>query len=112
MEIKGKVIDILDKKSGINKKGDAWSNQTFIVESMENGYISIYPFEVFNNSLVIPNIGNDVTVYFNIRTNKWEDKYFVSLSAWRVKLEGMQTESQTTTTTSILPNSKEDDLPF
>ena len=49
--------------------------------------------------------GDQVKVVFNVQTNEWKDKYFTSLSAWRIeKISGETTATET--------EEEGDDLPF
>ena len=82
LSITGSIKKILPIESGTAKStGNEWQKQSFIV-SNKDGYEG------------------------NIGTNEWKDKYFTSLSAWRIE----KLKSETTTNE---PKAVEaGDLPF
>ena len=64
-------------------------------------------------------LGDNLKVGFNIRGRKWEKdgkiNYFSNLEAWRLEMEGSQTQSSTPppySETDIPPADPADDLPF
>lgn len=87
MEITGKVIDITPTVSGKTKTGDSWIKQFVAIDTGEQ-YDSLIAFEVFGNSRCADvennlQIGDNVTVSFNIKCRKNDDNYYTNLSAWR-----------------------------
>jgi hypothetical protein len=88
MKITGKITEILPKESGTSKAGKQWVKQTVVIDSNEQ-YNNIYPIEVFGDEKVenlnkYNKVGDTVDVEFNISANKWKDKYFTSLQAWKI----------------------------
>lgn len=71
---------------------------TFQLETQDQ-YNNLYSFELFkgaehvqhvNNFNTYNKVGDNVTVEFNINTNEWKDKFFTSLSVWKVEKVGTQ----------------------
>ena len=96
LEITGKLKELKEVQTGISKAGKEWKKQNFIV-SNDDGYQGaeqIYCFEVFGDEAVsnlskFNKVNDNIKVSFNIKTNEWKDKYFTSLSAWRIdKVDG------------------------
>ena len=76
---------------------------TFQLETKEQ-YNNKYSFELFkgadhvehvNNFTKYNKVGDEVTVEFNVNTNEWKDKFFTSLSVWKVEKAGQSTEQPT-----------------
>tara|TARA_R110001583_G_scaffold114132_3_gene264597 strand:- start:3180 stop:3542 length:363 start_codon:yes stop_codon:yes gene_type:complete len=93
LSIIGSIKKILPIEKGTAKaSGKEWQKQSFIVANNEGyeGKEKIYCFEVFGQEKVenltkYQKEGDNVKVSFNITTNEWKDKYFTSLSAWRIE---------------------------
>jgi len=115
MEVQGKITKILDKQIGTKKDGSGeWVKQSFTLETDEK-YNNLYCFEVFGDEKVenlnkYNKVGDSVSVEFNVSTNKWKEKYFTSLQAWKV----MKAEKSTQPVGSSFDDvaSTNDDLPF
>lgn len=116
----GTIKKFLDVKSGISKTtNNEWKKQSFVI-SNNGGYEGkeqLFCFEVFgaekvDNLTKFHNVGDEVTVKFNISTNEWQGKYFTSLGAWRIeKLNGEQNASDFQQAPSLSAN-EPTDLPF
>lgn len=114
LSITGSIKKILPIESGTAKStGNEWQKQSFIVANNEGyeGKEQIFCFEVFGQEKVenltkYQKEGDKVKVSFNIGTNEWKDKYFTSLSAWRIeKLKSEKTTNEPKTVEA-------GDLPF
>lgn len=106
LEVTGKIKKFLEVQTGETKTGGTWSKQQFIVET-ETEYNNLYCFEVFGDEKVAnltkyQKAGDIVTVEFNVSTNEYKDKYYTSLSAW--KISKAQTNNQPETSTYSAPN--------
>lgn len=90
MEFTGKIIAILQPRSGVSKtSGNEWKVQEFVIEDTMNGQ---YPrrmcFEVFGADKIAQfNIQMDemLTVSFDIDARQWQDRWFNSIRAWKVE---------------------------
>lgn len=122
LSITGNLKTLLPVESGVAKaSGKEWKKQQFIVANNDGyeGKEQIFCFEVFGDEKVegltkYHKEGDAITVKFNISTNEWKDRYFTSLSAWRIE----KAEAQTSSAPAFEPappagNSDDhDDLPF
>ena len=90
MEFKGKVIAVLPVKSGTSKSsGSPWQVQEYVVES-EDQYPKKMCFEVFGEEKIQRfniQMGEVVTVQFDIDARQWNDRWFNSIRAWRIDRE-------------------------
>lgn len=90
MEFTGKIIAILQPRSGVSKtSGNEWKVQEFVIEDTMNGQ---YPrrmcFEVFGADKIAQfNIQMDemLTASFDIDARQWQDRWFNSIRAWKVE---------------------------
>ena len=111
LEIKGKVISVLEVKSGISNDKE-WSSQDFVIET--NGE---YPKKVCLNCFKkpTPKVGEQVNVFFEPESREFNGKWFTTLKVWKFEVEGTyQQESKQTIApdTNILQEETNDELPF
>ena len=96
MEFTGKVIAILQPRGGVAKlSGNEWKVQEYVVE--DHGQYAVedhgqYPrkmcFEVFGAEKIEQfniQMGEELTVSFNIDARQWQDRWFNSIRAWKVE---------------------------
>ena len=91
LKAEGKLIKIFDT----NQISDSFKKREFVIET-EDQYPQKVKFELTQASCDIIsnyNVGDIVTVYFNLRGREWMNKnnelvYFVSLGAWRIEKTG------------------------
>ena len=103
LTITGSIKKLLQVEKGVAKSsGKEWQKQSFIVSNNDGyeGKEQIFCFEVFGEDKVsnltkFQKEGDSVKVSFNIGTNEWKDKFFTSLSVWKVEKAGQSTEQQT-----------------
>tara|TARA_R110002020_G_scaffold62724_2_gene167528 strand:+ start:372 stop:752 length:381 start_codon:yes stop_codon:yes gene_type:complete len=123
-KVTGEIIDILPTEKGTSKAGKDWQKLTFAIDTKQE-YNNIIAFEVFGdekveNFLKYNKIGKTVDVEYNISSNKWQDRYFTSASAWRITnandTETALNQAANAIDTAFPPaenlNESEDDLPF
>ena len=88
MEIQGKIIAVLDKRSGVSKStGKEWSSQEYVIETHEQ-----YPrkccFRVFGedkiNQFAIK-AAEELTVSIDIDAHEYQGRYFNNINAWKVE---------------------------
>ena len=111
MEISGKIIAILQPKGGVSKAGNEWKMQEYVIETHEQ-YPKKMCFEVFGAEKIEQfniQIGEELTVSFDVDARQWQDRWFNSIRAWNVN---RSMEPQLTTQPTSLANSNNDDLQF
>lgn len=84
-EITGKIIAVLPTKSGISARGTQWSSQTAVIETQEQ-YPKKVAFDVLGDKIAEFNlqVGEEVTISFDINAREFNGKWFNSVNAWHV----------------------------
>jgi hypothetical protein len=84
-DIYGKIIAVLPTRSGTSTKGTQWSSQTAVVETVEQ-YPKRVAFDVMNDKIqeFAIQLGEMVTVSFDIDAHEYNGKWFNGVRAWRV----------------------------
>ena len=84
-EITGKIIAVLPTKSGTSARGTQWSSQTAVIETHEQ-YPKRVAFDVLGDKITEFNlqVGEEVTVSFDINAREYNGKWFNSVNAWNV----------------------------
>ncbi|NLZ73822.1 MAG: DUF3127 domain-containing protein [Bacteroidales bacterium] len=124
MEFTGKIIAVLPPKSGVSKSsGSEWKLQEYVIENNDQ-YPKKMCFTVFGEDKIKEfniNMGDDLTISFDIDARQWNDRWFNSIRAWRV--EKVQTNTSDFSGAPVPPpapdsmpefnpNNETDDLPF
>lgn len=94
-EITGKIIAVLPTKSGTSARGTQWSSQTAVIETHEQ-YPKRVAFDVLGDKITEFNlqVGEEVTVSFDIDARQYQDRWFNSIKAWNVIRPGQQAPVQ------------------
>ena len=84
-EITGKIIAVLPTKSGTSARGTQWSSQTAVIETHEQ-YPKRVAFDVLGDRIAefYLQVGEEVTVSFDINAREYNGKWFNSVNAWNV----------------------------
>jgi len=129
-KIRGKIIAVLETKSGTSASGD-WSVQSWVLEEQEGQYPKKISFEAMNKHFDLK-VGQDITAHINLESREWQGKWFLSAKAWKIDFNGAQqptaplppapaaeippapakTETKTETKAEDAPPIETDDLPF
>lgn len=87
MEFTGKIIAVLPLKSGTSKtSGSEWKAQSFVIENNDQ-YPRKMCFDVFGEDKLNQfniQMGEELTVSFDIDAHQWQDRWFNSIRAWKV----------------------------
>ena len=114
MEIKGKVIQVLEPISGKSQKGD-WSKQEFILQT-SGDYPKSVCIEVWNGKATIPPIGTEITAYINCESREYNNRWYTSIGAWKIELDSATVvdavNAEIATNEPENLNNKQDSLPF
>lgn len=130
MNIKGKVIEILELQSGVSKSGKEWQKSGFVIEETKDQFPQKIAFTIFGEdkiNSIVPDIEKaisldlEVDVYFNLSSREYNDKWYHNIDAWKVDLEEREEDEEP----DIMPpprekqkvkkedeNSAPNDLPF
>lgn len=90
-DITGKIIAVLPTRSGTSARGTQWSSQTAVVETHEQ-YPKRVAFDVLGDKITEFNlqVGEEVTVSFDINAREFNGKWWNSVNAWQVVRQGGQ----------------------
>ncbi len=121
MEFTGKIIAILQPRGGVSKSGNEWKSQEYVIED-HGQYPRRMCFDVFGADKIEQfniQLGEELTVSFDIDARQWQDRWFNSIRAW--KIERISNEPTTSnppippapvTNPDFLSGDTKDDLPF
>ena len=87
MEIRGNFEQQLETKTGTGKNGN-WEATSFMIE-VPGQYPKHPVFELFNNTdaIVGLQVGQPITVSFDLDSSEWNGKRFPKVKAYKVQLE-------------------------
>jgi len=92
-EIGGKIIAVLDKRNGISASTNTpWSVQQYVIETHEQ-YPKKLCFDVFGEDKINQfniQIGEELTVYFDINAREYQGRWYNSFRAWKVERTTLQ----------------------
>ncbi len=96
MELSGKVIAVLEPKKGVAKStGNEWMAQEYVIETHDT-YPRKLCFEVFGAEKIqqfAVQIGEEITVSFDIDAREWNGRWFNSIRAWKVERSAAVSET-------------------
>lgn len=87
MELQGKIIAALDKRSGTSARGE-WQSQEFVLETHDT-YPKKMVFSVFGADRLARfniQVGQEVMVSFDIDAREYQGRWFNSIRAFDVRL--------------------------
>jgi len=124
MEFSGKIIAILQPKSGVAKAtGNEWKAQEYVIENHDQ-YPKKMCFEVFGVDKIDQfgiQMGEELNVSFDIDARQWQDRWFNSIRAWKVERVAAGAPMGAgasvpplppTAAPEFIPGDAKDDLPF
>jgi hypothetical protein len=110
MEIKGKVVSILEVQTGTSAKGE-WRKGGYVIETLDDKYPKKIAIDLFNDNLDdCPTVGEVVKSYINIESREYNGKYYTNIGAWKIEKEGATQENNENT--PVNSGEETDDLPF
>lgn len=86
MELTGKVIAVLEPRSGVSKTGNNWKVQEYVIETHDQ-YPRKMCFDVFGEEKINQfniQIGEEITVSFDVDAREWQGRWFNSIRAWKI----------------------------
>lgn len=125
MEIKGKIIAVLQPKGGVSKSGKEWQSQEYVLETSDQ-YPKKMCFNVFGGEKIAEfniRMGEVVTVNFDVDAKQWQDRWFNSINAWKVDKEAQSNanayqsqplviQQPAQRKVAFVQSNQKDDLPF
>lgn len=87
LEVTGKLILKLELQSGVSKTGNSWKKQEFVIETGDQ-----YPRKICINlwgdkadQLAQYNIGDAMTVSFDVESREFNGKWYTDVKAWKIE---------------------------
>jgi hypothetical protein len=130
MEFTGKIIHVGQERGGVSKAtGNEWKVQEYVIED-HSQFPKKMCFEVFGAERISQfaiQLGEELTVSFDIDARQWQDRWFNSIRAWKVdRVNAQQAENQQPapnadvpfppadqiTSAQFVQGDEKDDLPF
>lgn len=116
LQVKGRLIKVLDALEGVSKAGKEWKKQSFVIDTGAQ-YNPEVCFEVFGEQKIeeligIISEGQEVIVHFNLSSREWEGKYFHNVQAWKVEGQGAPVPEADPAPAIDDAPAGDDDLPF
>ena len=116
MEISGKIIAVLPLQSGTSNSGKEWQKQEFVIET-QGDYPKKMCYQLFGEERIksnSANVGDEVTVSFDIDAKEWNGKWFNSVNAWKVEVSNFSNANTVKVDNSKSTNNSQDvdPLPF
>lgn len=124
MELSGKVIAVLEPRSGTSKSGNPWKVQEYVLETHDQ-YPRRMCFDVFGDDKITQfniQIGEELNVSFDIDAREWQGRWFNSIRAWKVERVNANQSAPVATDVPFPPapaapvdfssSDEKDDLPF
>ncbi|MBO4770967.1 MAG: DUF3127 domain-containing protein [Bacteroidales bacterium] len=86
LEVEGKLVQLLEKRSGVSANGTNWTSQDFVIE-IPGQYVSNAVFNVYGDRVQLDQfqIGEYIKVSFDIRGREYQGKWYNTLNAWKVE---------------------------
>tara|TARA_R100001443_G_scaffold99695_1_gene106861 strand:+ start:215 stop:556 length:342 start_codon:yes stop_codon:yes gene_type:complete len=113
MEIKGKLIKMLQAEAGTTKAGKAWESQTCLIDTEEK-YNNIVAVRAMGERVKQMNKlkeGDMVTISVNVYSREYNGKYYNQIDGWWfVNQNEVKKDSGFTPTDFVTSDDK--DLPF
>lgn len=117
MNIKGKVIAVLQETKGTSASGKDWVSQQYVIETL-GAYPDKVCFTVFGqdkiNEFKIKE-GEVIDVHFNLSSREYNSRWYHDIRAWRIERDAVPTTAAPALapapTHDVAPKG-DDDLPF
>lgn len=124
MELSGKIIAVLDARSGVSKTGNPWKVQEYVIETHDQ-YPRRMCFDVFGEDKINQfniQLGEELNVSFDVDAREWQGRWFNSIRAWKIERvnvasqqmpsEGVPFPPPPTSPVDFSASDEKDDLPF
>jgi len=90
MDLNGTIIAALPEQSGVSQRtGNTWTKRTFVMELL-GGNSNYEPrkvaFQVFDSGIPSPNIGDKVTMSFDVESHEYSGRWYTDVRCWRLNV--------------------------
>ena len=123
MDLSGNVIAVLEPRGGVSKTGNPWKVQEYVIETHDQ-YPRRMCFDVFGEDKITQfniQVGEELTVHFDVDAREWQGRWFNSIRAWKVERVSAQQSTPVDAGVPFPPmnaapvdfsGDEKDDLPF
>ena len=121
LEMKGKLVKVLESQKGVSKAGKEWIKQSFVLDNGAKFNPNIC-FNLFGQEkvdmLIGFNVGDDIEVLFNVSSREYNGNYYTSADVWKMQKNDMydtvlKEELEHSNNGTLQESLKQDsDLPF
>ena len=93
MDITGKLVQKLERETGVSKTGKTWEKQSILVEQDVdyNKEVAISFFGDKIKKIRDIEVGSDVSVSINLSSREYNGKYFHNIDGWFIAKLGQET---------------------
>lgn len=86
LEVEGKLVQLLEKRSGVSASGTNWTSQDFVIE-IPGQYVSNAVFNVYGDRVQLDQfqIGELIKVSFDIRGREYQGRWYNTLNCWKIE---------------------------
>lgn len=113
MDVKGKVVQILQPQTGMGKKGP-WKKQEFVMET-QSQYPKKICFSMWGDKIdqFSLSVGETVTVSVDLESREYNGRWYTEARAWKVEKNSSGAMAPSVGDEPFVPEgSATDDLPF
>jgi len=85
----------LHKTFETEQKTDTFQAREFVLEISESQYPQLIKFQLTQDKCpLIDNfqLGDNLTVHFDLRGREWNERFFTNLNAWKIEAAGAENE--------------------
>lgn len=109
MELSGKIIHVLDEKSGTSARGP-WRKAEYVLETTGD-YPKKICFMVWGDKIdeFAISEGQDLTVHIDLESREYNGRWYTDVKAWRV--ERSDSEDTSSHSADDVPSPPADDAP-
>ena len=96
MEIRGKLVQKLERETGVSKSGKTWEKQSILVDQAGTDYNKAVAISFFGDKIKkLRDIeeGSDVSVSINLSSREYNGKYYHNIDGWFIAKVGKETVS-------------------
>ena len=113
MDLTGKIIQVLEEKSGTSARGP-WRKQEYVIE-IPGDYPKQVCFMVWGDKIDQFKVsqGETLTVHFDLESREYNGRWYTDVKAWRIERpEGAGASDDRPPPPDEAPPVFDDDLPF
>lgn len=105
MEITGRIIAVLPEQGGVSKTGNEWKKQEYVLETQDQ-YPKKVCFQIFGADKISQaaiQMGEELTVSFDIDSREYQGRWFTNINAWKVDRAMASQSSTGITPDNVIP---------